>query len=243
MPAVNAQCIFPQHIPPQQQEKILHQPYRFTVHSSRDTRNLLAHLCDKYGSDKGRIEADDTKFSWKYHTFTDFYDRHFSHCRSSVRNVFECGIGSVDPNIESNMGEFGTPGASLRVWRDYFPNAQIIGGDIDRKVLFSEDRIQTFYLDQTSELSVFGFWKQVEPVEFDLMVDDGLHNFSAGKCLFENSVQHLAPNGIYVIEDVDVHDLTLYEAYFATKIFRVDFINMYRPDSDLFNNSLVVIRG
>ena len=34
------------------------------------------------------------------------------------------------------MGIKGKPGASLRVWKDYFPNANIIGVDIDENILF-----------------------------------------------------------------------------------------------------------
>ena len=42
-----------------------------------------------------------------------------------------------------------TPGASLRAWRDFFPNATILGADLDREVLFEEERITTGYMDQT----------------------------------------------------------------------------------------------
>ena len=39
--------------------------------------------------------------------------------------MFECGLGTNNPNLKSNMTENGIPGASLRVWRDYFFNAKI----------------------------------------------------------------------------------------------------------------------
>ena len=38
--------------------------------------------------------------------------------------------------MEFNMTASGKPGASLRVWRDYFNNAQVIGADIDKRILF-----------------------------------------------------------------------------------------------------------
>ena len=37
----------------------------------------------------------------------------------------------------------GSPGASLRVWKDFFSNAKIYGSDIDKDILFNEDRIFT----------------------------------------------------------------------------------------------------
>ena len=32
----------------------------------------------------------------------------------------------------------GKPGASLKVWKDYFVNAQIFGADIDRNILLKK---------------------------------------------------------------------------------------------------------
>ena len=40
------------------------------------------------------------------------------------------------------------PGASLRSWREYFPNAQIFGADVDRSILFNSDRINCCWVDQ-----------------------------------------------------------------------------------------------
>jgi hypothetical protein len=68
--------------------------------------------------------------------------------------IFECGLGTNNPNLASNMTDTGMPGASLRVWRDYFRNAKIYGGDIDKEILFEEDRIKTFYVDQLDTSSI-----------------------------------------------------------------------------------------
>ena len=69
-------------------------------------------------------------------------------------------IGTNDLNIKSNMTENAKPGASLRVWRDYFVNANIFGGDIDEKVLFEEDRIRTFFVDQLNDSSIKLMWEK-----------------------------------------------------------------------------------
>ena len=55
-----------------------------------------------------------------------FYNNLFSHCRDTVKLVFECGIGTNYPDTKSNMTSTGKPGASLKVWKDYFPNAKIL---------------------------------------------------------------------------------------------------------------------
>jgi hypothetical protein len=140
------------------------------------------------------------------------------------------------------MGISGKPGASLRAWRDYFPNSHVIGADIDRDVLFDEERIKTYYLDQTNPNSIFELWNEVGISDFDFMVDDGLHIFSAGVCLFENSITKLKSNGIYIIEDVNLLDLINYKKYFYDKKYKVDYVNLFRPNIELNDNNLVVIR-
>jgi hypothetical protein len=62
-----------------------------------------------------------------------------------------------------------------------------MGADIDRNVLFEEDRIKTGYMDQTKPEDIRAFFDQTGVMSFDLMVDDGLHTFDSAKCLFENS--------------------------------------------------------
>lgn len=216
--------------------------WRFTVHHSKNGRDVLAGLCDKYGSDKGELTREGHPYPAPAHSFTEFYSRLFAHCRRAVQKVFECGLGTNNTSIPSNMGPRGRPGASLRVWRDYFPNAMVYGADIDRDVLFSEDRIKTYFIDQRDPAAIEAFWQQVGDTNFDFMVDDGLHIFEAGSCLFTHSIQHLAEHGIYVIEDVTPSDLLRYKEFFSKTPYSVDYVNMLRPHLALRDNSLVVIR-
>ena len=48
--------------------------------------------------------------------------------------------------------------------------------------------LKTFYLDQTSKESIEAMWRAIQISDFDLIIDDGLHTFDAGVCLFENSM-------------------------------------------------------
>ena len=138
------------------------------------------------------------------------------------------------------MGEKGKPGASLRVWRDYFPNAYIYGADIDKSILFSEQRIKTFYINQLDSKSIKSFWNNIGSSDFDFIVDDGLHTFSAGINLFKNSIERLSQFGIYVIEDVQINDLVLYKDFFDKQNFNVDYVLIKQPK--LLPEFLVVIR-
>ena len=216
--------------------------YRFVVRYRKNNGSLLSRLCDAYGSDKGALKVSGHPYGAAPHTFADFYSQLFDHCRFGVTRVFECGLGTNNPGVPSNMGAGGRPGASLRVWKDYFPNAQIDGADIDRNILFTEDRIRTYHVDQTDPGSIARMWERIGPAEYDLMIDDGIHTFDGGICFFENAVGRLRSGGIYVIEDVSLLNLNRFRAYFADKAFQVDYANLVRPKLRLGDNSLVVIR-
>lgn len=217
------------------------QEFMCVIHYRNNYHNELTLLCDKYGSDKGSSIGKSPFYSFEPHTYSFFYNELFGHFREGIRKVFECGIGTNNPNLASNMGINGQPGASLRVWRDYFPNAQVFGGDIDKDILFVEERIKTFHLDQRSPKSITNFWLEVNERDFDLMVDDGLHTFEAGSMLFTQSIDRLGPRGFYVIEDVSPKDLLKYQKFFHNKEFYVRYVNLFRPHVDLALNSLIVI--
>jgi hypothetical protein len=202
----------------------------------------LAKYCDIYGSDKGELKKEGHPYPWPSHTYTDVYSRLFSYRRNEVNKIFECGIGTNNPNLISSMGASGMPGASLRVWRDYFPNAIVIGADIDNDVLFEENRIKTFYIDQTNPNTIETFWNLVNLSDFDIIIDDGLHTFEAGKILFENSINYLDSNGYYIIEDVEMENSLKFKEYFKDKGYLVDYVHLYRPLTKLNDNCLIIIR-
>lgn len=219
-----------------------HFGYNFVVNYQKNQNQSLALLCDQYGSDKGQVSTSGRPYSGPAHTYTDMYSLLFDHCRHTVQNVFECGLGTNNPDLPSSMGIMGKPGASLRVWRDYFPNASIFGADIDKDILFQEERIRTGYLDQLNPSEIKAYWAEVGAVDFDLMVDDGLHTFEAGTCLFTHSIDRLGPNGIYVIEDVDKSDLNAYRQFFEKQSCPVQFVTLFRPNKGLADNSMIIIR-
>ena len=46
---------------------------------------------------------------------------HSKYQRNAVENILEVGIGTNFLDVPSTMGEDAIPGASLRMWRDFFP--------------------------------------------------------------------------------------------------------------------------
>ena len=179
--------------------------------------NYLSELSDKYSSDKGTLKKDlkeKSLWGWHQHSYTDYYSSLYDHCRDKINLILEVGIGTTDKSIPMNMTENGKPGASLKMWRDYFINAQIYGADIDKNILFKEERIKTFYVDQLNEQKVKDMWTEIGVKDFDLIIDDGLHTSEANIKFFFNSFSYLKRNGVYIIEDVQLwflwtHKLTI----------------------------------
>jgi len=109
------------------------------------------------------------------------------------------------------MGIRGRPGASLRGWRQAFPRAQIYGADIDRDILFQDERIRTYYCDQLDATAVREMWREEGIVAgVDILIEDGLHTFEANTTFLEESLPHLRPGGFYVVEDVATDLLPLW---------------------------------
>jgi hypothetical protein len=159
----------------------------------------LQVIAQQYGTDKGGQNINQLNL----HAYTDFYfvllnTKRFDHLR-----ILECGIGSNNPDIPSNMGIGGKPGASLRMWKAFFPNAEILGCDIDKNTLFFEDRISTFIADQ---LDCHQFKLNLENIalDYDLIIDDGLHSFEAITSMLTAAFDFLKNSGIYVVEDLDI---------------------------------------
>ena len=140
------------------------------------------------------------------------------------------------------MEKNGIPGASLRVLRDYFQNAHIFGAGINERVLFQDDRITTFAMDQCYSSSIEAALGKFPNVKFDLIIDDGSHTFEADIKLFRNFFPKLNANKIYCIEDVAPQDLDHFRQYFEKFDYCVIIINPHVPNSAHYDNSLVIAR-
>lgn len=180
-----------------------------------------------------------------WHNYTTVYQQLFEGVKNDIKHVFELGLGTNNTDVPSNMGVNGKPGASLRGWREFFPNAQISGADIDKRVLFTEDRISTYYCDQKDPAVIRGLWEHI-PQQFEFMLDDGLHSFAANKCFFENSYHKLAVGGVYIVEDIQPTDVAPFLA--QIKKWQSDMTNFSFRFVDIphaknnYDNRLLIIK-
>jgi len=197
----------------------------------------LRDIMMKYGSDKGGDQSTN-------HNYTTIYDPLLSVLKSKPDvNLFEVGIGTVNKDIPSSMWWLRgyRPGASQRAWSEWLPNAKIMCADVDRDILFKEGNITSFYVDQTSEFSIREMWSQI-PEMFDVIIDDGLHTFSAGNSFLMNSHHKLKEDGIYIIEDIPnadcIHHYMKLQEY--QKIFKsVEIVHLTHPRNEGDNNILL----
>ena len=214
----------------------------FNISFYNYNNNSLSKICEIHKTDKGSINHNKkTIWGWPAHNYSNYYYSLFNHFRDNVKLVFECGLGTNNPDFKSNMTVDGMPGASLRVWRDYFKNAQIYGADIDKDILFQEDRIKTYYVDQLNTPSIETMWKNIGIHNFDIIIDDGLHTTDANINLFTNSFNKLKKNGIYIIEDV--HILELNNIMEKLKKFNPELIVLQNKNVKYQNNNLIIIRN
>ena len=63
-----------------------------------------------------------------------------------------------------------------------------------------DDRIYTYICDQSSKNQLKELVKQTG--DFDLIIDDGSHQYEHQKTSLETLIYHIKPNGYYIIEDV-----------------------------------------
>lgn len=212
--------------------KRLSMSYGFFEHQIYSEETKLGHISDQYGTDKG---GKYSPVPWSLHHYTPIYNLIFGNL--NPKRVLECGIGDFydDKNLDTTNR---APGASLRMWRDYFENAEIYGIDIDSAKLIHSDKIQSYQVDQTSSESIELFLQRLnDDLMFDIIIDDGLHTGNAAISLFKHTYNRLNQGGFYIVEDLG---LTHAEQFF-------DFINKSEFEYDLYflnsmNDSLIIIR-
>tara|TARA_Y100001970_G_scaffold72426_1_gene91900 strand:- start:2665 stop:3366 length:702 start_codon:yes stop_codon:yes gene_type:complete len=203
----------------------------YTVNSSSNSK--LTELMNFYGSDKGN--------KTNHHNYSEFYSELFFNNRKEIKNFLEIGLGTNNTDIPSNMGSAGTPLASLKAWRDYFENANIYGADIDKEILKNDKRIKTFYVDQTNPDKINTMFKNIGVEKFDIILEDGLHEYNANICFFENSIKYLSEEGFYIIEDIYFKDKEKFINYFKNYDYNYSIVDIYH-NKNIANNCIIIVR-
>jgi hypothetical protein len=158
----------------------------------------MTRLCElglKYGTDKVWRDRTEGMTGESAHDYTPAYHELLKD--RDVKRVLEVGIG-----------EKKYCAASLRMWAEYFPQAEIYGGDFDSSTFITDNpRIHCFWCDQGDKNSL----DQVARItggNFDLIVDDGSHIAAHQILTFRVLYSLLSSTGVYIIEDIgDIHKI------------------------------------
>ena len=120
------------------------------------------------------------------HDYLKRYNYHFFPIREKVKKILEIGVDR---------------GESLTIWKEYFPNAEIHGLDINKECLkYNDDRIKITIGDQSDLKFLDKFGK--ENKFFDIIIDDGSHIHDHIIKSFTSLYPYLNNSGYYVVEDV-----------------------------------------
>jgi hypothetical protein len=126
------------------------------------------------------------------HGYAPGYASYLRTKRWQVKRVLEIGVGGYESRA---------PGGSLRIWRDYFPRARIVGMDINDKDVDLGPRVRFVRGDQSSA-------EDLERVVAalggppDVVIDDGSHLGGHAKLSFEYLFPRMSSGSLYVVEDL-----------------------------------------
>ena len=142
----------------------------------------LARLATQHACDK-----------WNVHWYAGPYAFHLEALRNREFTLLELGIGGEHvPN---------SGGASLRMWRDYFRKAQIIGLDLHDKSHVASDRIRTYQGSQADPVTIARIIQDA-PHGFDVVIDDGSHRSEHVIASLVMLWPYVNSGGWYAIEDL-----------------------------------------
>lgn len=153
----------------------------------------LCELARKYGCEKGGQEHPFHTQRYDYdpcHEYTPIYYEWLGYWAAEVENVLEIGINQ---------------GRSMRMWRDFFPNAQIHGFDIrPETMIYGQERITTFTCDQSDEQSLKDALWRAGNKKYDVIIEDGSHIYDHQVTTLRVCFpDYLNAHGVMFIEDAN----------------------------------------
>ena len=169
----------------------------------------LSKIYEKFSAPEG---SGDKGTAHSY--IENYYHNKFNKIRLNSLNILEIGVST---------------GLSLEMWSEYFPNANIIGVELENiNYKPSNNRIKLIIGDGTDSKT----FKNIN--NLDIIIDDGSHIFTDQIFSYAILFDKLNKGGIYIIEDVK--DIDSVGNFFNrlntnTKIF--DYRKLKNRDDDV----------
>ena len=154
-----------------------------------------------------------------WHYYTKHYARMFEPMRLEKIKLFEIGV----------LG-----GASVKMWEEYFPEAEFLYLDIDPNCKqYETDRSKILIGSQDDE----DLLKEIGDTHghFDIIIDDGSHKWPHQIASMVNLFDYVKPKGYYVIEDLQCHYYPQNAAE-GTDLTSVDYLRGLIVEEVIFND-------
>lgn len=163
----------------------------------------LTELANRHGSDKG---TEGPSANWGAHNYADVYEAYLEPLRERPIRLLEIGLGVSGERVHARIVHGrNSGGASLKMWRDYFPRGEIYGIDINECRYLDCDRVSTFVADQGDLDDLRSFTEATGGIDFDVIVDDGSHRPDHQQVSLGYFLDFLKPGGLYFIEDLQAN--------------------------------------
>ena len=163
----------------------------------------LDQLANKYKSDKGTIY-------YNKHFYSRIYDAFLSPIREEPFSLIEIGLLRHDIQARKPNGPF-DDAPSLKMWEDYFSNAEICGFDIQDFTAVESGRVKFVQGDQFSRNDLDAARERCT-LPLKVIVDDGSHASHHQQASLAALFRHLIPGGLYFIEDLQYQPPSLEKA-------------------------------
>lgn len=158
----------------------------------------LDELANLYNTDKGT-----TYGGHSVHGYAPIYDKVLSPLREKPIRMLEVGV----------CMEFTEGAHSVRMWRDYFTNAELYSFDIvDMSWMETASefggRVRFFQGDQGDRVSMTNMYNLFGNKPFDFIIEDGSHTHEHQMICLGHLFQYVKSKGLYILEDISVpgHD-------------------------------------
>lgn len=174
------------------------------------------------------------------HSYLELYESLLHGKKNTAKCILEIGIGSY--------------GGSIKLWRDYFPNATIYGldilpGDMALDRIVNDERVILYTSTDAYDETFFTTTFLEKNLRFDFLLDDGPHSIESMKTFIKLYSQLMTEDGILIIEDIqswdwiqiltdevpdhlkcfiNVYDLRKYKGRYDDIVFTID--KMIRPE-------------
>ena len=164
--------------------------HSFKVHYN-SVSTELCELGKKYDTDKSsqRSNRSDGRHC---HPYTIFYESLFRSKKNELLDIAELGV---------------LEGSSLQMWKDYFPNANIVGFDNNEdflkryRGLYDMNRTSLSLMDVHSKESISNAFRE-NVKQYDIIIEDTTHQFPDQIRVIFEAYKYVKPGGVLIIEDI-----------------------------------------